>query len=122
MMSSDKREENGDLWAIVEVMGHSVYAGRVSEHSGLGVPLIRVEIPETAKQPASEKLLGAASIFRITPCTEEAARKTAEAISVRPLSVVGFPVEPQRIAFGEADEDEDEEYEDNAPFDPGEPL
>jgi len=74
-----------EVWAIVEVMGHSQYAGRISEYSELGVPLVRVEIPQTAEQPACEKLLGAASIFRITPCTESAARAAAEQLRVRPL-------------------------------------
>ncbi len=47
-----------ELWAIVEVMGHSRYAGRVSEYAELGVPLVRVEVPETSSEPAFEKLLG----------------------------------------------------------------
>ena len=34
-----------ELWAVVEVMGHSRYAGKVSEYAELGVPLVRVEIP-----------------------------------------------------------------------------
>lgn len=82
---------NSEVWAIVEVMGHSHYAGRVSEHTGLGVPLVRVEIPATRSQPAFEKLLGASSIFRITPCTEDVARLAAEQFCVRPLSLVSLP-------------------------------
>lgn len=80
-----------DLWAIVEVMGHSQYAGRVSEYTGLGVPLVRVEVPAVSGQPAFEKLLGASSIFRVTPCTEEAARLAAAGLRVRPLSMVALP-------------------------------
>jgi len=80
-----------ELWAIVEVMGHAQYAGRVSEYSELGVPLVRVEIPETDGQPAFEKLLGGSAIFRITPCTEEAARQAAKSLRVRPLSMVALP-------------------------------
>jgi hypothetical protein len=86
-----------ELWGIVEVMGHSQYAGRLSEHSSLGVPLVRVEVPETSSQPAFEKLLGAAAIFRITPCTEEVARKSAEHLSVRPLSLVSLAAAPSSM-------------------------
>jgi len=47
---SEEVKETGpqDLWAIVEVMGHSQYAGRLSEYGELGVPLVRVEVPETS--------------------------------------------------------------------------
>lgn len=91
-MESELKEAGPqELWAIVEVMGHSQYAGRVSEYSGLGVPLVRVEVPEVEGQPAFEKLLGAQAIFRVTPCTEEAARAAAEGLRVRPLSMVALP-------------------------------
>ena len=86
-----KTEAESDLWAIVEVMGHSRYAGRVSEYAELGVPLVRVEIPETSEEAACEKLLSASALFRITPCTEEAARAAAEQFRVRPLSMVALP-------------------------------
>jgi hypothetical protein len=87
-----------DVWAIVEVMGHSQYAGRVSEYAGLGVPLVRVEVPAVEGQPAFEKLLGASAIFRVTPCTEEAARAAAESLRVRPLNMVALPArEPAQL-------------------------
>jgi hypothetical protein len=109
-------ETQTDLWAIVEVMGHSHYAGRVSEYTGLGVPLVRVEIPATAKQPACEKLLGAASIFRITPCTEEVARASADYFEVRPLELIHLPsIEPARLASAV-----DPIFDDDEDFDNGE--
>jgi len=79
MSETTERDGPQDLWAIVEVIGHSQYAGRV------------VEVPETAGQPAFEKLLGTTSIFRVTPCTEEAARGAAAALRIRPLSMVALP-------------------------------
>ena len=98
MIEEVKEAGPQDVWAVVEVMGHSEYAGRVSEYTGLGVPLVRVEIPAVEGQPAFEKLLGAASIFRITPCTEEAARRAAEGLRVRPLNMVALPSrEPARL-------------------------
>jgi hypothetical protein len=41
-----------DVWAIVEVMGHSQYAGRVSEYAGLGVPLVRGRGPAGVQKAA----------------------------------------------------------------------
>lgn len=103
-MTNDQQtaEPIAELWAIVEVMGHSQYAGRVSEYSALGVPLVRVEVPASGDQPAFEKLLGAASIFRVTPCTEEVARAAAEQFAVRPLALVSLPAaEPARLPHSE---------------------
>jgi len=93
-------DQPADIWAIVEVMGHSQYAGRVSEFTGLGVPLVRVEIPAIEGQPAHEKLLGAASIFRITPCTEQAAIAAAKQFRVSPLALVNLPAaKPASLTF-----------------------
>ncbi len=98
--------EHKELWAIVEVMGHARYAGRVSEYTELGVPLVRVEVPATPECPAFEKLLGASSIFRITPCTEEAARTAAGQFRVQPLNLVALPAaRPGPPAFLEDDDD-----------------
>lgn len=113
MNDERKSEVNAELWAIVEVMGHSQYAGRLSEYSQLGVPLVRVEVPATSSQPAFEKLLGAASIFRVTPCTEEVARAAAEQFSVRPLSLVHLPAaQPARLESRQDDQWDDEDEED----------
>ncbi len=107
MSETTERDRPQDLWAIVEVMGHSRYAGRVSEYTGLGVPLVRVEVPETEEEPAFEKLLGAASIFRVTPCTEDVARRAAESLRVRPLSMVALPSrEPALPHYIEPEDDE----------------
>ncbi len=96
-----------EMWGIVEVMGHSHYAGRISEYAELGVPLVRVEIPETSTQPAFEKLLGQSSIFRVTPVTEEVARAAAEQFGTRPLSLVSLPAaQPARLLTTD-DEDQD---------------
>jgi len=95
----ETKPEPTELWAIVEVMGHTQYAGRLSEHSDLGVPFVRVEIPAVEGQPAFEKLLGGAAIFRITPCTKEAATEAAARFRVRPLALVGLPAKQPTLAF-----------------------
>lgn len=66
-------------WAIVEVMGHRQFAGHVSEQSIGGASFIRVDVPgnqEAGLEPFT-KLLGAGSIYAISPCTEETARAFA---------------------------------------------
>ncbi len=78
-----------DAWAIVEVLGHNLFAGKVSEHVIGGAGFIRVDVPELPERrckrkwsyqdeevedvipavPAFTKLIGASSIYAITPCT-----------------------------------------------------
>jgi len=84
--------EKNELWAVVEVMGHARYAGMISEHTELGVPLVRVDVPAVGGRPAYTKLLGASSIFRITPCTREAAEAAARQCWQEPLAIAALPV------------------------------
>src|SRR5438270_10021519 len=83
----DERDPNEkfDQWAIVEVMGHKKYAGRVTEQQIAGAGLVRVDVPEVKvgekTHPPFSKLIGPASIYCITPVTEELARKAATRIA-----------------------------------------
>lgn len=80
-------------WAILEVMGHQVYAGIVSSEAVGGASLVRVDVPEVDGQPAFSKLFGAASIYCITPVSEEVARMRAASLRQEPLSVYDLPNE-----------------------------
>ncbi|RTL03724.1 hypothetical protein EKK58_12240 [Candidatus Dependentiae bacterium] len=69
-------------WAVVEIMGHKRFAGHVTEQSVGGAGFIRVDVPEISLRagevlPAFTKFFGAGSIYSLTPCTEETARKFA---------------------------------------------
>ena len=77
-----------DEWAIVEVMGHKQFAGHVTEQALGGASFVRVDVPEVKvgetrhhgeeTLPAFTKLLGAGSIYAISPCTiRSAACRTA---------------------------------------------
>lgn len=72
-------------WAIVEVMGHTVYAGFASDASIGGQSYLRVDVPEFKESPAFTKYLGPGSIFSITPVDEETARATAETRRMMPF-------------------------------------
>lgn len=71
-------------WCVVEIMGHKKFAGHVSEQSIGGSSFVRVDVPEVEaggrKLPAFSKLFGAASIYCLSPCTEETAKAFAAQI------------------------------------------
>jgi hypothetical protein len=72
-------------WAVVEIMGHKRFAGLVTEQAVGGTSFVRIDVPAIELKtgdalPAFTKLFGAASIYCISPCTEETARAFAESI------------------------------------------
>lgn len=69
-------------WCVVEIMGHKRFAGLVSEQAIGGASFVRVDVPAVTASdgtllPAFSKLFGAASIYCLSPCTEETARAFA---------------------------------------------
>ena len=103
-------EEKQDVWAIVEIMGHDRYAGRVSEFTRFGPPLTRVEVPGEDGQIKWEKYFGPGAIYAITPVDEATARLEALRCSPTPITVYSAPVrEPVRALDHEEYEEEDEE-------------
>ena len=72
-----------DIWACVEIFGHRKHYGRIKEVERFGTKMLRVDVPTIAPATLLETekfetyLYGGASIFSLTPMTEEAARKWA---------------------------------------------
>lgn len=107
-----------DQWAILEIMGHQTYAGRVSEQTIGGASFVRIDVPAVGKLQPFSKLFGAASIYCITPVTEEVAIARATTLGQQPLSVYDLPDEiksavrkvqlleakPQAVPVGEQDD------------------
>ena len=70
-------------WAIVEIMGHRVFAGFVTEHIIAGKGFIRIDVPEVRlsmfgndRSAAYTKVFGPDAVFSISPCSEDYVRKT----------------------------------------------
>jgi len=87
-MSGQLDEKEFEFWAIVELFGHSTIAGYVSQGPG---ELIRIDVPATGGQERFTKYYGLKAIYGITPTTEEIAKKAAEKLSVRPVSLWVVP-------------------------------
>ena len=80
-----------DQWAILEIMGHHRFAGRVSEQTVGGAAFVRIDVPEIGSRPAFTKLFGASSIYCISPVSEDVARMVAEQLGVQPISIYDLP-------------------------------
>ncbi len=91
-MSEAKESFNAfDVWAIVEIMGHQRYAGRVTEQVIAGAAFLRVEIPAVGDQPQFTKLFSPSSVYAITPVTEQIAVGVAETCRQAPISAWDLP-------------------------------
>jgi len=127
MSETNQAEFKG--WARVEIMGHQSHTGDVTTEVYGGAVLFRIdqpEIPESeetltqsewignttlpagtvvqrGKIEAVSVLVGASSIYRIIPCTEEVARKAIQENQRRPLIAVKLPGAKELTAVPEAD-------------------
>lgn len=82
-----QQTEKFDLWCVVELMGHQQIAGKCTEQSIAGVNMLRVDVPETKKQPAFTKFYGGSAIYAINPVDEATAVAKIEALNIAPIQV-----------------------------------
>ena len=81
-----------EIWALCEIFGHRRHYGKIREVERFGTKMLRVDVP--VGPPAAPLLgederfetfmYGGGAIFSLTPMTEEAARKWAEAERPKP--------------------------------------
>lgn len=74
-----------EAFCIVEIMGHQVIAGKVSEETHFGAPLMRVDVPKSSKREGFTCYYGGGSIYKITPTTEEIVRAFVEKQDPQPV-------------------------------------
>lgn len=106
-----------DEWAIVELMGHVKLAGRVTEETRFGATMGRIDIPG-ADGGFVTQYFGGASVYRVTPVTEEIARAVAKRNQPKPVHRWEMPqlAAPQaRVPFPDRGDDDDD-YDDSDPY------
>lgn len=77
--------EKFDFWCIVELFGHAKIAGRCTEQNIAGTNMLRVDVPETPKNPPFTRFFGSSAIYAINPVDETTARAVAERLQVQPI-------------------------------------
>lgn len=128
----EQQQAKFDGWAIVDVLGHQRYVGYVMTEAYGQAVLFRIDVPAlderervtkspcyhggrylpagtTVKEGAVEgytKLIGAGSIYAITPCTKEAALRAVEETQARPLMSAALP--PERAIEASYDLDDED--------------
>lgn len=101
-------EEKSELWALVELFGHSRVAGLVTEAEIGGGALIRVEVPAVKGRDPLTKYYNVKAIYGLTPVTKETATRMAESINAAPINSYSLDREiDRRKALGDGDDDED---------------
>jgi hypothetical protein len=99
--------EKFDQFAVVELFGHQVIAGKVSEQVIGGQGFVRVDVPAIEGQEAFTKFYGAGAIYAITPCDEETALLSVMGLKRKPIDVWKLNL-PQLTVKQERDDEDDE--------------
>ena len=105
----ENSEELGKFeeWAIIELFGHKVIAGKVSEQQVGGCSFVRVDVPAVGKQKPFTRLFGNGAIYSINITDEETA--TAAADYYKPVPMEPWTVSDMlRKALPPGDGDQDE--------------
>ena len=72
-------------WAVLEILGHRRLGGYLREQQIAGAGFLRIDIPGP-DGAAVTQFYSSASVYGITPCSEEAARAVALANQPAPVS------------------------------------
>lgn len=107
-MSDTNQDTNDamDTWAIIELLGHVTVAGKLSEAAHFGTVLMRLDIPEVDGVPAYTQYYGGGAIYRLTPCSEEAAMQALKRLRPKPPMILSLPSESQEEMTLDDDGDE----------------
>lgn len=98
--------ETPDVWAVVDILGHKRYAGRLSEVEKFGGKLGRVDVP-AADGSFVTHLFGSQSVYGITFVTEQVARDVAKKNSPAPVQPWDYPKAlPAGPSFAGLDDDD----------------
>lgn len=100
---------------IVEIMGHQVIAGKVSEETHFGSPLMRVDVPKSSKREGFTVYYGGGAIYKITPTTEEIVKAFVEKQDPEPVKpyMLALPSFVDKVEVGDRYLDADSGYADD---------
>jgi hypothetical protein len=96
----DANQEDFQIWAYVEIMGHTKVAGRVSTRKfGVDV-MLQVDVPKPEDGFSHSELYSPKSIFSIKPTTEEWCRSFVKSRIIYPVLPFIPTIQKQLMADG----------------------
>lgn len=101
---SEQSKESFNEWAKVELMGHNVIVGRVSEATLAGGAFLRVDVPAKGPLPGYTKLFNPSAIYGITPVTEAVALALLDHYRPEPVSRYEMPAIAEKVEPSDPDE------------------
>lgn len=104
----DTTTERFESWAKVELFGHQVIVGKVSEAAIGGCNFLRVDVPAQGEAQAFTKFYGNGAVYAMTPVSEEVAMRLLGTYRSAPINTYELRALPT-AANAEAQEEDDEE-------------
>ncbi len=92
-------EQSFQTWAIVDLFGHTSYAGLVSEATIGGCSFLRLDVPPVNGKVGFTKFLGNGAIYSMSPCSEKVAKAFIERHAAAPVTV--YMPEIRRLEYSQ---------------------
>lgn len=83
-------------WAILELMGHRRLGGFVREQEIAGAGFLRIDVPGEGEEIVASQFYAPASVYCLTPTTEEIARVVAKGNRPAPVHRWELPPAPDQ--------------------------
>lgn len=116
-MSDVIEKQTYEGWSIIELMGHRRLAGYVRQVELFGAPMLRLDVPAAEGQAEATQFYGGASIYCLTPCSEETALAVARGVRPAPVHRWELPAPKPSSPIRQDDDDDDDEEDDGLRYD-----
>jgi hypothetical protein len=109
---TEKHESTFEGWAILELMGHRKLGGYVREVPFAGSGLVRIDVPaKDGKGNTATQFYSPASLYCMTPVSEEVARRFAATMQPEPVTRWELP---PRAEHQHPDDEQERDGEEDA--------
>lgn len=113
MSNQTEQTENPTEWAVVELLGHKVTAGQISEETRFGKSFLRLDHPAVNNRSAFTQWVNPDSIYCVTPVSEDFARAFAVRHDPRPAAIFNLEYGLRRQLNAGQAPDDDDDYDDD---------
>ena len=80
------KKQSFDQWCVVELFGHQVIAGKVTEQEIGGCSFVRVDVPSIEGSEKFTRFFSQGAIYSVSPVSEEVAKVAIKDFCPKPIS------------------------------------